>query len=337
MQPIVQEAFYHAFADRFEAHRLAQWWANRMLVTPRPLEEKITLFWHGHFATSSAKVRDYRMMKNHVDTLRKHALGNFRDLLIGMAKDPAMLVWLDNGQNVKGAANENFAREIMELFAMGVGNYTEKDIREAARAFTGWTNDHLDFVIKPELHDTGEKSVLGKTGNFDGTDVIDIILAQKCTTEFIAGKLHRYFVRDTVEPEVLTKLANHFRDGKYELKPFLKMLLLSKDFYSPAAVAQQVKSPVHLVISSYRKLGIKEIPGLPDFRTVTSELGQELLFPPNVAGWEGGTTWINSATLLVRSNFPRQLFFADLANFEPPDRILPPRYRGKRPTEAQKK
>lgn len=321
LQPIVDKAYYHVHANRMEIVRVEVWWANRMLNTKRPLEEKLTLFWHGHFATSSAKVRDYRLMLIQLDMLRRNATGSFRDLLLGIAKDPAMLVYLDNGQNVKGASNENFAREVMELFSMGVGNYTEKDIREAARAFTGWTNDGLKFVIKPELHDTDAKTVLGKTGNFDGTDVIDIILEQKVTAEYMAGKIYRFFVRDELSGELQTKLAGELRAGKYELKPFLKTMLLSKDFYSPASYGTQIKSPVHLAVSTYKKLGLTEIPGIPDFRAATRDLGQELTYPPNVAGWEGGPAWINPATMLERGNFARQIFFADAATFRDPDRL----------------
>ena len=325
LQPIVQEGYYHIWANRAEVGRVEHWWAERMLNTNRPLEEKMTLFWHGHFATSSTKVRDYRMILKQRDMLSKNATGNFRTLLIGIAQDPAMLIYLDNGLNVKGAANENFAREVMELFSMGVGNYSEQDIREAARAFTGWTNRSVEFVIDADKHDTGKKTVLGETGNFDGTDVIDIILRQKATARYIARKLHRFFVRDKMAPELEAKLADDLRAGKYELKPFLKKMFLSKDFYSPESYASQIKSPVQLTISTYRKLGLKEIPGMPDFRTVTRDLGQELSYPPNVAGWEGGAAWINPATLLARGNFARELLFPDARGFTvPPDQVTPP-------------
>ncbi len=319
LQPLVQEAFYHFFADRLEIGRLELWWADRMLNTKRPLEEKMTLFWHGHFATSSLKVRDYRMMLQQQEMLRRHATGNLRDLLLGIARDPAMLVYLDNGQNVKGSPNENFARELMELFSMGIGNYTEKDIREAARAFTGWTNEGTKFVFKADLHDTGPKTVLGVTGNLDGQDVIDIILKQEVTARFIARKLYRYFVNDKLAPELETQLANHLRQHNYELKPFLKMLLLSKDFYSQPAYATQIKAPVHLTISTYHKLGLTRVPGIPDYRTTTVFLGQEMYHPPNVAGWEGGAAWINPATILARGNFARDVLLPDVDSFQAPE------------------
>ncbi len=319
LQPLVQEAFYNFFADRFEIGRVELWWADRMLNTKRPLEEKMTLFWHGHFATSALKVRDYRMMLQQQDMLRRGATGNLRDLLVGIAQDPAMLVYLDNGQNVKGSPNENFARELMELFSMGIGNYTEKDIREAARAFTGWTNDGVKFVINAELHDNGPKTVLGVTGNFDGQDVIDIILKQEVTARFIARKLYRYLVNDKLTPELETKLADHLRQNHYELKPFLKMLFLSKDFYSQPSYATQIKAPVHLTISTYRKLGLTKVPGIPDYRTTTIFLGQEMFHPPNVAGWEGGAAWVNPATMLARGNFARDVLLPDVDNFQAPE------------------
>ena len=177
LQPVVDRFFYWLRATALETRRIANWWADCMVATNHPLEEKMALFWHGHFATGEDKVRDYRKMLVQLELFHHHATGNFRDLLTGVAEDPAMLVFLDAGQNVKGAPNENFGREVMELFTMGVGNYTERDIREAARAFTGWVDDDLSFKFDPAKHDDGEKTFLGRTGNFDGVDVLNIILA----------------------------------------------------------------------------------------------------------------------------------------------------------------
>ena len=177
LQPVVDKFFYSLAANDIETQRLGLWWANRMLATQRPLEEKLTLFWHGHFATGENKVRDYRMMLRQNEMFRAHAAGNLRGLLVGILKDPAMLVYLDNGENIKKHPNENFGRELLELFTMGVGNYTERDVREAARAFTGWTNDVLAFKFDADQHDAGEKTFLGRTGPFNGEDIIDIILA----------------------------------------------------------------------------------------------------------------------------------------------------------------
>jgi uncharacterized protein (DUF1800 family) len=225
LQQVADRYLYWLRVSKLESQRVGYWWANRMLNTPRPLEEKMTLFWHGHFATSDEKVRDYRKMLKQNEMLRAKATGNFRDLLIAVAQDPAMLAYLDAAVNVKGAPNENFAREIMELFSMGVGNYSEEDIREAARAFTGWNYKGLEFVINPAFHDDGIKNVLGRHGRFDGVQVIDIILSKPVTAEFIAGKLYRYFVREEISPEMRVKLGKLLRDNKYEIAPFLETLL----------------------------------------------------------------------------------------------------------------
>jgi hypothetical protein len=206
---------------------------------------------------------------------------------------------------------------------MGVGNYSETDIREAARAFTGWTNDSLTFVVKADLHDDGEKTFLGRTGRFDGVGVIDVVLEQEVTTRFIAGKLYRYFVREDASPELIAKLGKLFKDKKYEIAPLLTVIFLSRDFYSPPSYATQIKSPVQLVVSSYKKLGLTEIPGAPDFDVTTRDLGQELFHPPNVAGWKGGRSWITPAILLQRGDFVRNVLFPDFVNFQPPDRQMP--------------
>jgi hypothetical protein len=326
LQPVVDKFFYGLRANSIETQRLGVWWANRMLTTTHPLEEKLTLFWHGHFATGDAKVRDYRMMLRQNVMLRKNASGRLRDLLVGILEDPAMLVYLDNGENVKSHPNENFGRELLELFTMGVGHYTERDVREAARAFTGWTNNVLDFKFDREQHDFGEKTFLGRTGPLDGTDVIDTILNQDVTGEFVAAKLYRYFVRDEISPAVRTELGRAFKGSRYELKSTLKRIFLSKDFYSAPSMATQIKSPVVLVISTYRKMGLHELPTIPDFGRLTSSLGQTLFDPPNVAGWAGGRTWITPATLLQRGNLFRDVLFADARTFHPPDRLMPATY-----------
>ncbi len=320
LQPIVDKFFYSLFANGIETQRLGLWWANRMLTTRRPLEEKLTLFWHGHFATGENKVRDYRMMLRQNEMLRARASGTLRELLVGILKDPAMLVYLDNGENVKKHPNENFGRELLELFTMGVGNYTERDVREAARAFTGWSNDVLVFKFDAARHDDGEKTFLGRTGRFDGEHVIDIILEQPVTAEFIAAKLYRYFVREDISDSVKKDLGRSFRESGYQIKPLLKRIFLSKDFYGPLSYATQIKSPVHLVVSTYRRMGLTEVPTIPDFGRMTAGLGQSLFEPPNVAGWAGGRTWITPATLLNRGNLFRDVLFPDVKSFRPPDR-----------------
>jgi uncharacterized protein (DUF1800 family) len=326
LQPVVDKFFYGLRANSIETQRLGVWWANRMLTTSRPLEEKLTLFWHGHFATGDAKVRDYRMMFAQNQMLRANASGRLRELLVGILKDPAMLVYLDNGENVKSHPNENFGRELLELFTMGVGNYSERDVREAARSFTGWTNDVLAFKFDREQHDFGEKTFLGKTGPLNGEDVIDTILAQPVTAEFVSGKIYRNFVRDEVPPAVRVELGRSFRASGYQIKPLLKRIFLSKDFYSPASTATQIKSPVVLVVSTYKKMGLRELPTIPDFGRLTAGLGQALFDPPNVAGWAGGRTWITPATLLQRGNLFRDVLFADPKTFRAPDRLMPATY-----------
>ncbi len=324
LQPVVDKFFYSLMANGIETQRLGLWWANRMLTTKRPLEEKLTLFWHGHFATGENKVRDYRMMLQQNLMFRAHASGNFRDLLVGLLKDPAMLVFLDNGENIKTHPNENFGRELLELFTMGVGNYSERDVREAARAFTGWTNDVLVFKLNPEQHDAGVKTFLGRTGPLGGEQIIDIILAQPVTAEFVAAKLYRFFVREEIAQATKVALGRTFRDGGYQLKPLMKRILLSRDFFSEPSMATQIKSPVHLVVSSYKKLGLKELPTIPDFGRMTAGLGQALYDPPNVAGWAGGRTWITPSTLLERGNLFRGVLFPDVKNFRAPDRSMSP-------------
>jgi hypothetical protein len=335
-QPAIDEFYTLLFSEYMEMQRASDWWAERMLLTPRPLEEKLALFWHNHFATSQAKVLNFELMLRQNDTLRKHANGNFHDMLVAIAQDPAMLIWLDNKENVKGKPNENFAREVMELFTMGEGRgYTEHDIREIARALTGWTlrpietvKDKADFVDDPKLHDDGEKTFLGRTGKFNGYDAINIILEQPAVSKFIAGKLYRYFVRDTVDERVNEELAKQLKDSKFELKPLLKTLFLSKDFYSQPSEGTQIKSPVHFLVSTSRKLGLQQIPGIPDFvETSGPQLGQMLFQPPNVAGWPGGKSWINPATLLTRGNYVYNVLFPDPAHFIPPDKQGPEGYR----------
>jgi uncharacterized protein (DUF1800 family) len=254
--------------------------------------------------------------------LRANASGNLRDLLLGVLKDPGMLVYLDNGENIKSHPNENFGRELLELFTMGVGNYTERDVREAARAFTGWTNDALAFKFDAAQHDPGEKTFLGRTGPLNGEDIIDTILAQPVTGEYVAGKLYRYFVRDDVASAVKADLGRSLRESGYQIKPLMRRMFLSKDFYSSPSVATQVKSPVHLVVSTYKKLGLQEVPTIPDFGRMTGGLGQTLFEPPNVAGWAGGRTWITPATLLQRGNLFRDVMFPDVKGFRPPDRSM---------------
>ncbi|HJO11941.1 MAG TPA: DUF1800 domain-containing protein [Gammaproteobacteria bacterium] len=319
LQPVVNKFFYWLRASVLETNRVAYWWANRMVASNSPLQEKMALFWHGHYAVNEGKVRDYRKLLNELELFHVMGTGSFRDLMVAVAQDPAMLSFLDAGVNVKGAPNENFAREIMELFTMGVGNYSETDIREAARAFTGWNYVDLDFVINEEQHDAGQKSFLGHIGNFDGVEIIDLIMEQPVTAEYIASKLYRFFVRQDLGADLGIELGNIFRDADYEVAPLLETIFMSKDFYSATSVGNQIKSPVQLAVSTYRKLGLDRAPGVPDFNRATGALSQSLFRPPTVAGWAGGRSWVTPGLLLERGNFARDVLFPDI-NFIPPDR-----------------
>ncbi len=318
LQPVVNRFFYWLRASRLETDRVAYWWADRMLRSPRPLQEKMALFWHGHFAVNESKVRDYRKHLHLLQTFHKLGLGNFRDLLIATAKSPGMLSFLDAGVNVKGSPNENFAREIMELFTLGVGRYTEQDIREAARAFTGWNYKDLTFVVNENEHDDGDKTVLGRTGPFSGVDIVDILLEHPADT-FIAAKIYRYFVHEDPSPQLVNKLGKILRDNNYEIAPLMQTIFLSRDFYSTKSVGTHIKSPVQLVVSTFRKLELNRIPGVPDFNTATKTLGQHLFNPPTVAGWAHGRSWITPGLLIARKNFAYDLLFPDI-NFIPHDR-----------------
>ncbi|MDO9316741.1 MAG: DUF1800 domain-containing protein [Gammaproteobacteria bacterium] len=318
LQPVVNKFFYWLRASVLETNRVAYWWANRMLTSNAPLQEKMALFWHGHFAINESKVRDYRKLHNELTLFHDMGTGNFRDLMVAVAQDPAMLSFLDAGVNVKGAPNENFAREIMELFTMGVGHYSEMDIREAARAFTGWNYVDVNFVVNRDQHDDSEKQFLGHTGTFDGVQIIDIIMEQPITADYIAGKLYRYFVREELSPTLQSALGKVLRNANYEIAPFLETVFLSKDFYSEASLGTQIKSPIQLAVSTYRKLELTAIPGIPDFNRATGALGQSLFRPPTVAGWAGGRSWITPGLLLERGNFARDVLFPDF-NFVPPD------------------
>ena len=321
MQPVSDRFFYWLRATRLETRRVGYWWAERMLDTHRPLQEKLALFWHGHFATAENKVRDYRKMLLQIETFERHAAGSFRELLVAVAQDPAMLYYLDAGVNVKGAANENFAREVMELFTMGVGNYSERDVREAARAFTGWNFENLDFVVHPGLHDEGEKTFLGRTGAFDGVDVLDIILEQPVTAEYIAAKLYRFFVREDLPPALQAELGAIFRDHDYALRPLLTAIFLSRDFYSAATYGAHIKGPVEHVITLLKHLGAEDVPGVPDFNQATIALGQHLLNPPSVAGWAQGKSWITPALIQERGNVAFDYLFPNVTGFRDPNNL----------------
>ena len=291
---------------------LRGWWVEEMLVTSSPLTERMTLFWHNHFVSGQQKVKLALLMYRQNVTLRANALGRFGDLLHAIARDPAMVIYLDNAQNRKGTPNENFAREVMELFTLGEGHYGEQDIKEAARAFTGWSldRDTGQFVFRRFIHDYGQKTVLGKSGNLDGDDVLDILLARTETAEFITAKLWREFVSPDPDQAEIKRIAARFRDSRYDLKVALQALLTSDAFYAAENRGVLVKSPVDLVIGTLHQFGMK--PGEPvPFAVATATMGQNLFSPPNVKGWPGGEAWINASTLLARKQFLDRLFRAD--------------------------
>jgi uncharacterized protein (DUF1800 family) len=286
--------------------QLRAWWLYRMLYTPHPLREKLTLFWHNHFATSNAKVNNAAYMHGQYELMRQHALGSFRTLLQEMSKDPAMLVWLDTNQSVKGKPNENYARELMELFSLGVGtpdkpNYAEKDIREAARAFTGWEIKDGKGSFTESRHDATEKTVLGKKGNFKGTDVVEICLEQKICADFIVEKLYRFLVSETVPltPELAEPLAARFRKD-YDFGALVKTMLRSNLFFAPEVYRTRIKAPVDFALGIVR--GLEGKIGTTALAATLDELGQNVFYPPSVKGWDGGQTWLNGQTLLFRQN-----------------------------------
>jgi hypothetical protein len=315
IQPAADRFFYWLRATMLETRRLGYWWANRMLQTKHPVEEKMALLWHGHFATHENKVRDYRKMLQQIDLFEKHATGNLRDLAIQVAQNPAMLYFLDAQYNVKGAPNENFAREVMELFTMGVGNYSEKDVREGARAFTGWYFDNLTFKVDPAKHDAAPKTFLGRTGTFDGVEALKIIFEQPVTAEYLAGKVYRFLVRDDLSQDLRKKLGAILRDSHYELKPLLTVIFSSRDFYSQASYGAHIKGPVEHMVAMMKHLGVDAIPGVPDFNQSTIAMGQHLLNPPSVAGWAGGKAWITPGLLIARGNVAREVLIPDMTGF----------------------
>ena len=315
VQPVSDRFFYWLRATMLETRRLGYWWANRMLQTTHPVEEKMALLWHGHFATHENKVRDYRKMLQQITLFETGATGNLRELALRVAQNPAMLYFLDAQYNIQGAPNENFAREVMELFTMGVGNYSEKDVREAARAFTGWYFDNLTFKVDPARHDAGEKTFLGRTGQFDGVEAIRIIFEQPVTAEYLAGKIYRFLVRSELSPGLKTKLGAVLRSSDYEVKPLLTAIFSSKDFYSQASYGAHIKGPVEHMVAMMKHLGVDSMPGVPDFNQSTIAMGQHLLNPPSVAGWAGGTAWITPGLLIERGNIARDVLIPDMTGF----------------------
>ncbi|MGB7342981.1 MAG: DUF1800 domain-containing protein [Pirellulaceae bacterium] len=287
--------------------QLSAQWVYRMLSTPSPLLEKTTLFWHGHFATSAEKVQNAELMQTQNDLLRKYALGNFEELLLEISRDPAMLIYLDSVSNRKSHPNENYAREIMELFCLGEGNYSETEVRELARCFTGWEIKRNKFRFNRYQHDAGSKTLLGETGNFGGEDGVSLVAKQESAPRFLVAKLIRFFVMD--EPaagdDLIQPLAKQLREDDLNIGPTIGRILSSNLFFSSQVRARKIRSPSEFAIGFLRAMeGSSDAYKLADALQI---LGQGLYFPPSVKGWDGGRTWINSSTLLGRSNLIRQI------------------------------
>ncbi len=286
---------------RRRSFELKAWWLREMLQTDAPFSEQMTLFWHNHFTSGFRKVKSPKLMYRQNLLLREHALGNFRQMIHAVAKDPAMIIYLDNAFNRVGKPNENFARELLELFTLGEGHYTEKDIKEAARAFTGWTIDRGSgkYRFVRRRHDFGSKSFMGRTGNFNGDDIINIVLEQPRVASLVTEKLWRAFISPTPDPLEIERLAQVLRDNDYELKPLMQALLTSGAFRDPKNYGNMIKSPVDLIVGTLR---VFEFP-MGDGRGIvlaSRRLGQDLMDPPNVKGWPGGIHWISSDSLMVR-------------------------------------
>jgi len=285
---------------------LTAWWLDRMAYSPAPLQEKLTLFWHGHFTSSFGDVHDAVAMFNQNQLFRSQAAGNFATLLDGVARDPAMLIYLNNAENRRGHPNENWARELMELFTLGIGHYSETDVKESARAWTGWSlrdnrtyADRRTFLFRPQWHDDGVKTFLGRTGAWNGGDILRMILATPFARAWVAGKLARWFVSSQPDQRLVDAMAQQLWETNYELRPVLATLFRSQAFYRPDVMYSQIKSPAEYVVGAIRHLRVQDV----DWQRLEASMatmGQRLFFPPTVAGWDGGPRWINAGTVFSR-------------------------------------
>ena len=300
------------------------YWLYRIINTHRPLEEKMALFWHGLFATAYGKLNHAKAVVDQTNTFRRCGLGDFRTLLLELSRDPAMIFWLDNKDNHKDAPNENYGRELLELFSMGIGNYTEDDVKACARAFTGWTIANADymsirasrdsiwphgrldwqFVYLPDDHDDGLKTFLGQTGSFNGEDVIDLICQQPATAWFVASKLYGFFVSDTPDEASIQHLADEFRETGGDIRSVMRALFLSDFFRAEDSRLARVKSPTELVAGTARLAGSHSFPewSIVNLAMDVNFMGQEILNPPTVEGWHTGREWIDTGNLVERVN-----------------------------------
>jgi uncharacterized protein (DUF1800 family) len=295
--------------------RLSAWWLDRMLKTRHPLREKLTLFWHNHFATSNAKVQNARFMLAQYRLVQEHALGSFATMLVGMGTDPAMLVWLDTNTSTKAAPNENYARELMELFSLGIGNYTEADIRQAAKAFTGYEIKDGKGTFNRRQHDASEKAVFGKKGKFTGEDIAKLCLDSEACPRFIVRKLYAFLISDTDVPAaaLVDPLAEEYRKSGFDTGKLVSTMLRSNLFFAPSSYRAKIKSPVEFAVGTVRAL--EGTAGPLPLAGALEGLGQVLFAPPSVKGWDGGRAWLNAQTLLARNNLALALTGTDDARF----------------------
>lgn len=288
--------------NREQNNELNLHFLDKMVNSKEQMREKMAFFWHGHFASRVVNPKFNRQLLN---IIRKHALGNFKDLLFEVSKAPAMLNFLNNQQNKKDHPNENFAREVMELFTMGRGNYTEKDVREGARAFTGWGYDKEgNFKERKNFHDEEVKTFLGKTGNFNGDDALHMILEHKATSRFITTKIYKFFVNEKVDSDRIDKLSAGFYSSGYDIKKLMREIFSSSWFYDQSNIGNRIKSPIELMAGIMRLLPM-HIQNPENLIVYQKLLGQMLLYPPNVAGWPNGKAWIDSSTLMLRLQVPQ--------------------------------
>jgi len=288
-------------------------WIDKMTYDKAQLREKMTLFWHGHFACRTP-IASFAQNQN--NTLRKHALGKFGDLLMAVSKDPAMLQFLNNQQNKKFSPNENFAREVMELFTLGRGKYTEQDIKEAARAFTGWSfNKEGEFIFRRNTHDFNVKTFFGKTGNFTGEDIVNIILENKRTSEFITQKIYRYFVNEKLNRDIIDELSKQFYQSEYNIERLMENIFLSDWFYDRENIGAKIKSPIEFIVGMNRSFNVEYKNPMP-LLSLQKVMGQMLFNPPNVAGWAGGKNWIDTSSLMYRLKLPENIFKSSNLEFD---------------------
>jgi uncharacterized protein (DUF1800 family) len=291
-------------------------WLGQMITSQQQLREKMSLFWHGHFSTRTVNIFYQQKL---LDIVRSHALGNFGDLLKEVSKSASMINFLNNNQNRKDHPNENFAREVMELFTLGRGNYTENDIKEAARAFTGWgASFNGEFVFRDRLHDDGKKTFLGRTGNFNGDDILKIILEQKQTARFITQKIYSYFVNTDADPDKIEWLSARFYQHNYNIESLMTDIFTSDWFYDEKNIGVKIKSPVELIVGIRRMLPM-QMENEASQLLLQRLLGQVLFYPPNVAGWPGGKNWIDSSTLMMRLRIPELIYAGDVFKMKPKD------------------